>query len=66
MRVDEEVLTLEPLSAVAVEPEHARQLFNDTDTDALWLVAGAPPEGARRRRLGVTVQLGRFQGFVSR
>jgi uncharacterized cupin superfamily protein len=46
MRVDEEVLTLEPLSAVAVEPEHARQVFNDTDADALWLVAGAPPEGA--------------------
>jgi hypothetical protein len=23
-----------------------RQVFNDTDRDALWLVAGAPPEGA--------------------
>jgi mannose-6-phosphate isomerase-like protein (cupin superfamily) len=44
MRVDGEVLTLEPLSAVLVEPEHARQLFNDTDADALWLVAGAPRE----------------------
>ena len=45
MRVDEEVLTLEPLSAVSVEPEHVRQLFNDTDADVLWLVAGAPREG---------------------
>jgi quercetin dioxygenase-like cupin family protein len=45
MRVDEEVLTLRPLSAVLVEPEHARQLFNDTDSDALWLVVGAPREG---------------------
>ena len=45
MRVDDEVITLEPLSAVLVEPEHVRQLFNDTDADALWLVVGAPREG---------------------
>jgi quercetin dioxygenase-like cupin family protein len=45
VRVDDELLTLEPLSALLVEPEHVRQLFNDTETDALWLVAGAPPEG---------------------
>ena len=44
-RVDDELLTLEPFSAVLVEPEHVRQLFNDTDADALWLVAGAPREG---------------------
>ena len=45
MRVDDELITLEPLSAVLVEPEHVRQLFNDTDSDTLWLVAGAPREG---------------------
>jgi quercetin dioxygenase-like cupin family protein len=45
MRVDDEVLTLEPLSAVLVEPEHMRQVFNDTDGDALWLIVGAPREG---------------------
>jgi uncharacterized cupin superfamily protein len=45
MRVDDEVITLDPLSAVLVEPEHTRQLFNDTDVDALWLVIGAPREG---------------------
>jgi quercetin dioxygenase-like cupin family protein len=45
IRVDDELITLEPLSAVLVEPEHVRQLFNDTDSDALWLVAGAPREG---------------------
>ena len=45
MRVDDELLTLEPLSAVLVEPEHVRQLFNDTEEDALWLVVGAPREG---------------------
>jgi uncharacterized cupin superfamily protein len=46
MRVDGELLTLEPLSAVLVEPDSIRQVFNDTDADALWLVAGAPPEAA--------------------
>jgi quercetin dioxygenase-like cupin family protein len=45
MRIDDESITLEPLSAVLVEPEHLRQLFNDTETDALWLVVGAPREG---------------------
>ncbi len=46
MRVEDELLTLEPLSAVLVEAATVRQLFNDTDADALWLVTGAPPEAA--------------------
>ncbi len=46
MRVGEELLTLAPLSAVLVEADDVRQVFNDTDADALWLVAGAPPEAA--------------------
>jgi uncharacterized cupin superfamily protein len=45
MRIDDEVVALEPLSAVLVEPAHVRQLFNDTGKDALWLVMGAPREG---------------------
>jgi uncharacterized cupin superfamily protein len=44
IRVDDELITLEPLSAVLVEPEHARQIFNDTDEHALWLIVGAPRE----------------------
>jgi quercetin dioxygenase-like cupin family protein len=44
MRVGDEVLILKPLSAVLVEPDEVRQLFNDTEADALWLVAGAPRE----------------------
>jgi quercetin dioxygenase-like cupin family protein len=45
MRVDdEEAFTLRPLDAVLVEPGSARQIFNDTDEQALWLVTGAPPE----------------------
>jgi uncharacterized cupin superfamily protein len=46
MRVADELLTLAPMSAVAVEPATVRQVFNDTDQDALWLIAGAPPEAA--------------------
>jgi uncharacterized cupin superfamily protein len=44
VRVDEDLLTLSPLDALLVEPDSARQLFNDTDADQLWLVVGAPPE----------------------
>jgi uncharacterized cupin superfamily protein len=46
MRVGDDLLTLEPLSAVFVEPEAIRQVFNDTDADALWLVVGTPVEAA--------------------
>jgi quercetin dioxygenase-like cupin family protein len=46
VRVDEELLTLAPLSALVVEPRTVRQVFNDTEADALWLVVGVPPEGA--------------------
>jgi len=46
VRVGDELLTLEPLSALYVEAETLRQVFNDTDADALWLVVGAPPEAA--------------------
>jgi uncharacterized cupin superfamily protein len=45
VRVDGELLTLDPLSALLVEPEHVRQLFNDTEADALWLIVSAPREG---------------------
>ena len=44
--VDDEVLTLGALSALVVEPDTVRQIFNDTDGDQLWLVVGAPPEPA--------------------
>jgi len=46
MRADDELLTLEPLSAVLVTPETVRQVFNDTGEDALWLVVGTPREAA--------------------
>jgi len=44
--VDGETLELDLLDALLVEPESVRQVFNDTEEEALWLVVGAPPEGA--------------------
>jgi quercetin dioxygenase-like cupin family protein len=46
IRIGRHLHTLEPLSSLLVEPGEIRQLFNDTDADQLWLVAGAPPEPA--------------------
>lgn len=46
LRVGDEVLTLGPMDAVLVEPDVIRQPFNDTDSDQLWLVVGAPNEPA--------------------
>ena len=46
MRVDDDSLLLPRLSAVFVSPESVRQLFNDGDSDTLWLVFGAPGEAA--------------------
>jgi quercetin dioxygenase-like cupin family protein len=46
IRVDEESLELGQLDSLLVEPESMRQVFNDTDAEALWLVVGAPPEAA--------------------
>jgi uncharacterized cupin superfamily protein len=46
IRVDGELLTLAPLDALVVDPSSLRQTFNDTDSDQLWLVVGAPQEAA--------------------
>jgi quercetin dioxygenase-like cupin family protein len=51
MRVADELLTLASLSAVLVEPRTIRQPFNDTEADALWLVAGTPREQANTREM---------------
>ncbi|MBB4664917.1 cupin domain-containing protein [Conexibacter arvalis] len=51
IRVGDDLLTLEPLSALLVEPRTLRQIFNDTDADALWLVAGAPAEAANTKEM---------------
>ena len=43
-RIDDEVLTFAVGDAFLVDPDTVRQLFNDTGSDQLWLVVGAPPE----------------------
>ena len=46
IRVDGELLELDPLDTLLVDPETVRQPFNDTEADQLWLVVGAPKEAA--------------------
>ncbi|MBA3866304.1 MAG: cupin domain-containing protein [Solirubrobacterales bacterium] len=46
IRVDEELLKLEPLDSLLIEPRGVRQVFNDTDAEQLWLIVGAPLEPA--------------------
>src|SRR3954447_14047701 len=53
MRMDGELLAGEPLSAVLAEPDTLRQVFNDTDADALWLGGGGPPPPAATLRNNV-------------
>lgn len=42
MRVGDETLTVPRLGGVLVGPSTLRQIFNDTDSEVLWLVVGAP------------------------
>lgn len=51
VRVGDHLHTLAPLSSLLVDPNHVRQLFNDTDADQLWLVVGAPPEAANTLKM---------------
>ena len=44
MRVSDETLTVPRYGGVLVAPDQLRQVFNDTDTEVLWLIVGAPEE----------------------
>jgi mannose-6-phosphate isomerase-like protein (cupin superfamily) len=44
MRVGNETLTVPKYGGVLVGPNELRQVFNDTDAEALWLIIGAPEE----------------------
>jgi mannose-6-phosphate isomerase-like protein (cupin superfamily) len=44
MRVGGETLTVPKYGGVLVGPAQLRQVFNDTETEALWLIIGAPEE----------------------
>ncbi len=42
LRVGEETLTVPRYGGVLVGPAVLRQVFNDTDSEVLWLIVGAP------------------------
>lgn len=42
--IGEETLTIPKHSGVLVGPEQIRQVFNDTESEVLWLIVGAPEE----------------------
>jgi mannose-6-phosphate isomerase-like protein (cupin superfamily) len=44
MRIGDETLTVPKYGGVLVGPGQLRQVFNDTDKEALWLIVGAPEE----------------------
>lgn len=44
LRVGAETLTVSKYGGVLVGPDQIRQVFNDTDTEVLWLIIGAPEE----------------------
>ena len=44
LRVGDETLTVPRYGGVLVGPDQLRQVFNDTDTEVLWLIIGAPEE----------------------
>ena len=42
MRIGEQTITVPKYGGVLVGPALLRQVFNDTDTEVLWLIVGAP------------------------
>lgn len=44
IRVGEDTLTVPKYGGVLVGPDQLRQVFNDTDSEALWLIVGGPEE----------------------
>jgi mannose-6-phosphate isomerase-like protein (cupin superfamily) len=44
MRIGDKTLTVPKYGGVMVGPGELRQVFNDTDSEVLWLIVGAPEE----------------------
>ena len=44
IRVGDKTLTVPKYGGVLVGPEQLRQVFNDSETDVLWLIVDAPDE----------------------
>lgn len=52
IRVDGETLTVPRLGGVLVGPASLRQIFNDSDTETLWLIVGAPEKELEPHEIG--------------
>jgi mannose-6-phosphate isomerase-like protein (cupin superfamily) len=44
IRIGDKTLTVPKYGGVLVGPDELRQVFNDSETDVLWLIVGAPEE----------------------
>jgi mannose-6-phosphate isomerase-like protein (cupin superfamily) len=42
IRINDETVTVQRYGGVLVGPSSLRQIFNDTETESLWLIVGAP------------------------
>lgn len=42
IRIGDQTLTVPKYGGVLVGPGHLRQVFNDSETEVLWLIIGAP------------------------
>ena len=42
IRINEQTVTVKKYGGVLVGPKLLRQVFNDTESEALWLIVGAP------------------------
>lgn len=52
IRVGEETLTVPQHGGILVSPELLRQIFNDTESDVLWLIVGAPEAELEPHEMG--------------
>src|SRR5262245_51083521 len=55
MRVGDKTLTIPKQGGVLVGPGQLRQVFNDTESDVLWLIIGAPEEPQPGRTLDISL-----------
>jgi len=52
LRVGEETLTVPQHGGILVGPQLLRQIFNDTESDVLWLIVGAPEAELESHEVG--------------
>ena len=57
IRIGDETLTVQKHGSVLVGPAQMRQIFNDTATETLWLIIGAPDNELER---GEAMDMKRF------